>query len=314
MRASLSVKLFGVVLVGALVTGAAAIFGLCASSPWVAWPVASALSLATAAAAFAVSRALLTDACGRMIASAKRLGGGDLNATVTQALPAELTGLGHAFNAMAAELKSTLGFAEGALTCLSESFPFLTLDNDGLISHISPMLATLLDFSGDRAGLIGKTPGEFFYREPGRSTTSLEALKQNKKIERDTTLTTLKGNKRVVKVSANPVHDSDGKLVGSLTIYFDLTQIKEHEQALADHANTIENLVRDSLAISAEVNDASESLAVLITDANSDAKRLLEFAGESATAMEQMNATVMEVARNSTGAASMAKDASHKAT
>ena len=179
---------------------------------------------------------------------------------------------------------------------------------------MSPMLIGLLDFDGTEVDFVGKTPGEVFFQNPNRSTTSLEALRQNVKIVRETKLTTIKGNKRTLKVSASPLHDAADAVIGSLTIYFDLTQLRENEAVMASQASSTASLVRESLAIAAEVNASSEELAVRITDANADAQRLLEQAGESATAMEQMNATVLEVARNSTDAAAMAKGASDTAT
>ncbi|MDO9631354.1 MAG: PAS domain-containing protein, partial [Humidesulfovibrio sp.] len=273
-----------------------------------------ALSLAAGAAVWAASRRLLTEVTSLMTAFARRLGGGDLDAVVGEDLPADMAPLGRTLNAMAAELKKTLGFAEGVLGCLSESYPYLALDATGRISHMSPILISLLDLDGHETDFAGKTPGEVFFHDANRSTTSLEALRQNKKIERETKLTTVKNNKRILRVSANPLRDNDGQVLGSMTIYFDLTQIRAQEEALASHAQTTKQLVQESLGISAEVTMASEELAVRITGANDDAKRLLEYAGESATAMEEMNSTVLEVARNSTEAASMAKGASDKAT
>jgi methyl-accepting chemotaxis protein len=296
------------------VTSAAAIWAFSAASPWIAWPAVAVLSLAVAAAATAVARSLLAKATGRMITFAKRLGAGDLESTIDGDLPVEMASLGQTLNAMAAGLGTRLGFAEGVLYGLSDAYPFLALDGAGRISHISPVLISQLDFNAEEIDLVGKTPGEVFFQDPSRTTAALEALKQGKKIERETALTTIKGNKRIFRVTANPLHGGDGAVIGSLAIYFDMTKIKEHEQSIAATALSTENLVRESLAISVEVNDASEQLATLITDANADAKRLLESAHESATAMEQMNATVLEVAQNSTDAASMAKGASDKAT
>ncbi|PKN07766.1 MAG: methyl-accepting chemotaxis protein [Deltaproteobacteria bacterium HGW-Deltaproteobacteria-8] len=314
MKPSLSARLFCVALAGAVLTAAASLWASHAAWPWLAWVTALALSLATGAAVWAASRGLLTDATARMTAFARRLGGGDLDAVVGEDLPADMAPLGRTLNAMAAELKKTLGFAEGVLGCLSESYPYLALDATGHISHMSPILISLLDLDGNETDFAGKTPGEVFFHDANRSTTSLEALKQNKKIERETKLTTVKNNKRILRVSANPLRDNDGQVLGSMTIYFDLTQIRAQEEALASHAQTTKQLVQESLGISAEVTMASEELAVRITGANDDAKRLLEYAGESATAMEEMNSTVLEVARNSTEAASMAKGASDKAT
>jgi methyl-accepting chemotaxis protein len=314
MKASLSARIFFVVLTGTFWAAAASPWAFSGASPWVAWAGAAAMALAVAAAAMAVSRAHLAKMNGQLTAFAKRLAARDLEATVGEGLPADMAEPGLALDAAAAELKSTLDYAGGVLGCLSESYPYLALDVTGHISHMSPILISLLDLDGKETDFAGQTPGEVFFRDANRSTTSLEALRQNKTIGRETALTTVKGNKRLLRVTASPLHDSRGTVMGSLTIYFDLTQIREHELDLAGRNESTAHLVRESLSISAEVNNASEALATLITDANADAKRLLEYAGESATAMEQMNATVLEVARNSTDAASMAKGSSDKAT
>ncbi|MBG3877852.1 methyl-accepting chemotaxis protein, partial [Desulfovibrio oxamicus] len=109
-------------------------------------------------------------------------------------------------------------------------------------------------------------------------------------------------------VSARPITDTAGRAHGSFVLLRDMTRLRAAQCSLASTSSRIERFAADSLSAAGEVTRAAEDLATLIQEANAGAGSQQERTAETATAMEQMNATVMEVARNASQAADQAAE------
>jgi methyl-accepting chemotaxis protein len=108
-------------------------------------------------------------------------------------------------------------------------------------------------------------------------------------------------------VNTTPFHDMDGKMLGSVSIWTDLTEIRIQQEKIKLQNERIAHAAIQANEISHQLSSAAERLAAQINEANTGSGVQLERAGSTATAMEEMNATIFEVARN---AGSAAKDAS----
>ncbi|MFW6235809.1 MAG: methyl-accepting chemotaxis protein, partial [Desulfovibrionales bacterium] len=248
----------------------------------------------------------------RLIDFSHEIAGGNLKATIQGSFVCELADLKESLVQMVSTIKKNMDYSEGVLHCLSGSFPYLTLDTSGRITKISQVLIDLLDISGSPESIEGKTPGKAFFNDESRSTTSTEVLKTHKKIERQADITTQKGNRRVFVSTALPILDSDKKILGSFTLYFDLTTVRLQEEEIREKNRCITEVAEKTIAIARDVNDSSENLSHKIAKAEEETGVQKDRVTESATAMEEMNATVLEVARNSQQAATHADEASSR--
>lgn len=88
-----------------------------------------------------------------------------------------------------------------------------------------------------------------------------------------------------------PLTDTQGKLSSILLLITDLTEIKETQRIIMD-------TVDQSTEIADRVAAASEQLAAQMQQLSSGAEVQRDRVASTATAMEEMNATVMDVARN----------------
>ena len=109
-----------------------------------------------------------------------------------------------------------------------------------------------------------------------------------------------------IKYIGAPIIDSEGKTVGAFEIVIDQTEVVSmHRKVsrLAEQASSIsETLASASVSLSSQVEQASRGATI-----QSDR------ATETATAMEEMNATVLEVARNASSAAENTEMTTRKA-
>ncbi|GAB7022381.1 methyl-accepting chemotaxis protein [Salidesulfovibrio brasiliensis] len=109
-----------------------------------------------------------------------------------------------------------------------------------------------------------------------------------------------------ISYAARPIKDKSGKIVGAIELVTDLTEIRQAERRMVKIANSAEG-------ISQRLSVASEQLAAQVDQVSKGAGVQRDRVGETATAMEQMNATVLEVARNASSASTSSNDAKAEA-
>jgi methyl-accepting chemotaxis protein len=114
------------------------------------------------------------------------------------------------------------------------------------------------------------------------------------------------GGELEIVYSATPITNRQGAVVGAFEMVTDQTEIKRSQkkmQRLADQAQGIAN----------NLSSAAEELSAQVEESSRGADIQRERATETATAMEQMNSTVMEVARSASNAAKAADATQAKA-
>ncbi|MBZ2172736.1 methyl-accepting chemotaxis protein [Nitratidesulfovibrio sp. SRB-5] len=106
------------------------------------------------------------------------------------------------------------------------------------------------------------------------------------------------GETRYFHSRAATVRKPDGTLVGYMEIRQDITAVKRGELEALERSERIAGVARDADAIATTVADAASQLSDRVGEAARGADRQLQRSSESATAMDEMAATVREVARN----------------
>ncbi|MDR3073804.1 MAG: methyl-accepting chemotaxis protein, partial [Deltaproteobacteria bacterium] len=114
------------------------------------------------------------------------------------------------------------------------------------------------------------------------------------------------GKKMEVAVTAIPLLDAGGAATGFVEIITDLTEIKEKQA-------TMLKVARDASTISDRVAAASEELAAQVEQISRGAEIQRERVESTASAMNQMNSTVLEVARSASQASEQSEGARSKA-
>jgi methyl-accepting chemotaxis protein len=117
-----------------------------------------------------------------------------------------------------------------------------------------------------------------------------------------------KGRPYHLLVDISPIRDLDGKIVGAFTILTETTEIKKSEAEALHQHELITETAREAEAIALELDEASSTLSGKVDEASRGSDIQRDRASETATAMEQMNATVLEVAQNAGSASCNADD------
>ena len=210
-----------------------------------------------------------------------------------------------------------------ALDATDGAAPYLLLDAMGTVSCASPALLALLD-TGATPAALPATPEWLGLRAAPADANGAELLRQireGRAVKGEIALSLACGtapSKDADKgappclihlaLSARPITDAAGRAHGSFVLLRDMTALRAAQCTLASTSSRIERFAATSMSAADEVSRAAEDLAALIQEANAGANSQQERTAETATAMEQMNATVVEVARNAAHAADQAAE------
>jgi methyl-accepting chemotaxis protein len=122
----------------------------------------------------------------------------------------------------------------------------------------------------------------------------------------DETVLHPRGVRMEVSVTASPLHDDNGTVVGFLELLTDLTEIKDKQKAILSVAEQASN-------ISNRVAAASEELSAQVEQVSRGAEMQRTRVESTASAMTEMNSTVLEVARNAGEASGKSEQTRSKA-
>ncbi|MDR2605436.1 MAG: CZB domain-containing protein, partial [Desulfovibrio sp.] len=151
--------------------------------------------------------------------------------------------------------------------------------------------------------------GEYIWNEKGRETISTRALRRNEALTEETDFTTHTGAVRRVLVSSAPFHDKTGAILGTLSIWIDLTELSDKQKAVEASARRISEIALSAQEVADGVSTAAANISVQVEQSGLGAAKQLESVTETAAAMTQMNQAVMEVARSAGQASDAAAEA-----
>ncbi|WP_319763749.1 methyl-accepting chemotaxis protein [Maridesulfovibrio sp.] len=236
---------------------------------------------------------------------------GNFDAELNGKFVCELKDLSENISHMVAEIKHKLGFSEGVLKGLVLPCSIVGPDNNMLWTNSH--LCELIESELSPEDVVGMNPGEFFYRDRTRKTLSQKAIEEERRIQQESDYVTLKGVNKNVMISTTPFYDMDKKMLGSVSIWIDMTEIREQQRRIEENNIMISEAATSATEVSNQVSSFSDALAAQVEQSSRGAEEQSVMASEAATAMDEMNSTVFEVARNASVAAELADASQQKA-
>ncbi|NJB67149.1 methyl-accepting chemotaxis protein [Desulfobaculum xiamenense] len=244
-------------------------------------------------------------------AFANKVAQGDLHSKLTGEFGGELRMLAEDIKKMVAELKNKLGFAQGVLNGIT--LPCSVVSADDKLIFINRQKLDVLGKKGKPKDFEGISSGKFFYNDAGRETLAVRSLKEGKQLTAEVPIKSETGKDYLINSTCTPINDLDGKLIGSLVIWFDLTDIRAQEQRIREQHDRIAKAADKANVVSEQVTSSAEQLAAQIEQSSRGTEVQRQRTTETATAIEEMNATIMEVAKNAGTASDSAKGAKERA-
>jgi methyl-accepting chemotaxis protein len=241
----------------------------------------------------------------------EKIANGDFGATLDGQYQCELSDLAENVSTMTSEIKSKLGFSQGVLEGIT--LPCGVFSPDADVTFINKAMLDLLGVSATPQEILGKKFGELAFDNPRERTVVDDVIDHNSHLAREMSYTRPDGRKFELSVEGTPVHDLDGNPLGVLLLLIDLTEIKEQQKRIAEQAEAISKAAEQATDVSQQVASAAGELSAQIEQSSRGANEQRSKAAETATAMEEMNVTVLEVSNNVSEAARLAQSAQNTA-
>ena len=208
------------------------------------------------------------------------------------------------FSGAFADLTKEFNLVGSAYTQVIDSMqiPIITCDGKGKALFLNSAAQKLV--GGD---LVGVDCDELLKTEKKRAEEPLRrtALTKNSAVMEERVLHP-QGRRMDALVTAMPLHDIKGAPVSSLELLNDITELKAKQ-------NTMLKVAQDASGIADRVAAASEELAAQVEQISRGAEVQRTRVESTASAMTEMNATVLEVARSAGQASEQSEGTRQKA-
>ncbi|MFW6235294.1 MAG: methyl-accepting chemotaxis protein [Desulfovibrionales bacterium] len=202
---------------------------------------------------------------------------------------------------MVSELKTRLSVSEGILKGIP--LPCAVVDRDRKISWFNSQMLQVIGKNGDISKYYGQSPGQFFWNDTSRKTLSEKALMLNRQQTGEIQYTTVRGEKRIIQITSTPFQDTEGKTLGTLSVWFDLTEFLAQKNFIQEQHRLMVQTAGRAEQIAQRLGQAATALSRQVDLSRKGSDLQLCKATETASAMVEMNKTVMEVARNASNTA-----------
>jgi methyl-accepting chemotaxis protein len=246
----------------------------------------------------------------RIGAFAQKIASGDFKTELEGSFTNEFKTLAKNLTVMTDTLKEKLGFAQSVLEGLH--VPSIVIGTDCCVQFVNPELLALFGKEGDAVDYLGQdltacVPG-------GHNTGGLcQDVMANGEVK--TTLLSLeteRGEAVHLQLTGSPLRDLDGKIVGVLGTWFDVTKVTEQGRLITEQNKRLQISAEEAADIAEHLAGAADELSSRGNEINGGAQTQGQRIAEMVTALEEMNATVIEVARNASGAAEVAETAKNE--
>ena len=213
---------------------------------------------------------------------------------------------------MIEKLKETLQFSQSVLS--SMPIPIAVFGSNNKLKYANREMMGLLEITKKMEDCIGETSGTFMYRQENFNTATCKAIASKQTGRLTLEYETHKGNHINVATIAQPLIDAHGDVTDVISVWQDITETVRQNKVIADSHQNMQNIAVELEQVATIASSASEQLSAQIELSENGAQDQADRVATTATALEEMNATVLEIARNagttSDSAASVRSEAS----
>ncbi|MFP5238942.1 MAG: methyl-accepting chemotaxis protein [Acidobacteriota bacterium] len=268
------------------------------------------LVLLVGACVYAIRR-LLVSKVTAIAHGCSRVADGDFSVNFAVTGQDELATLAQSLGRMVADLKNKLGFSGGVLKAIPT--PCVLVGPDHNVLWLNTLICDLLEKDGTPETYIGQRPGVFFWNDENRFTIADQAIEERREFRGKRERVCPSGKVVHANVVTTPFFDMDGEILGSIMFWEDITELHLQQERISQQHETLAHAAQRAGQIANGLASSARLLSEQIEGASAGSGLQRERIQETATAVEEMNASILEVARNSGDASGSADSARQKA-
>ncbi|WP_419784923.1 methyl-accepting chemotaxis protein [Pseudodesulfovibrio sp.] len=223
----------------------------------------------------------------------------------------QLGALGTLVQDLTTRFKERLGFSESFLKGLP--VPICIVDTHSNVTFLNQECLDMLGAPEKPKFFFGKQISRIFYKDDRRSKIADCMETNTRAMNIEGVFIHEDGSDINVFINLFPLTDVEGKVIGGCCLYLDTTELRKREREVRLQNERIGKAASQATHVSEELVSAATQLREVVKQAREGAVFQTDRTGETATAMEEMNATVLEVAHHAQSAAEDADEARAKA-
>jgi methyl-accepting chemotaxis protein len=232
-----------------------------------------------------------------------RISSGDLELTFESTGENEISRLGRNLTRMVTTIKDQLQYNKSVLQGIV--LPLMITDEKETVTFANGQLQSLL--GSGQSSLSGSAATRTLGEEGGKIIH--EVLTSGTLRESKLMLSARDGAKIPVRLVASPLKNATGAVVGTIGVLIDLTREEEDKAKITTQQQNMLHVANQVTEVAIQLSSAAEELSQQMNELAQGLDVSSDQTSQVATAMEEMNATVLEVARNAGTTASSADDA-----
>jgi len=219
----------------------------------------------------------------------------------------EIAALGNNLSTMVRTIKDQLEYNRGILNGVI--IPIFVADRERRFEFANTPLQKIL--GKPEAALLGQPVVASFMREDGRSGCAA-VLGSGQTLSGFTRFARADGQDFPLHYEISPLRNASGTVVGVIGVLIDLTREEEDKDHIKAERAKLLAVAEEVTAVAKDLSDAADELTTRMEELTGGMTNTAGETARVATAMEQMNATVLEVAQNA-GATAEASDLASQA-
>ena len=231
---------------------------------------------------------------------------GNLDAKFTVKGSDEIGSLSRYLGEMVDQIKDQLQYNRSVLEGIS--VPLFVTDSEERLQYINPPLQQILGLPEEEAKDM-KVSKIFECADDDDACDAAHVIAAGIAISGNFKYVRPDGTTFPLHFEASPLEDADGKTVGAICVLIDLTREEQDKKNIEAQRQNLLVVANEVTEVANRLNEASNILSDQMNNLARGVDTTADQTSQVATAMEEMNSTVLEVARN----ASETADASNQA-
>ncbi|QGY39990.1 PAS domain-containing protein [Pseudodesulfovibrio cashew] len=228
-------------------------------------------------------------------ATTEEVSKGNLDARFTVKGQDEIASLAQYLGEMVAQIKDQLQYNKSVLEGIV--VPLFVTDGEERLQYVNPPLREILGMSEQEA--MGRIVSEVFVCGEGDdSCDAAQVISRGTALSGHFHYVRSDGVSFPLHFEASPLLDAEGTAVGAICVLIDLTREEEDRKNIEAQRQNLLVVANEVTDVANRLNEASDILSEQMSALANGVDTSAAQTGQVATAMEEMNATVLEVARN----------------
>ncbi|MFW5837248.1 MAG: PAS domain-containing protein, partial [Desulfovibrionaceae bacterium] len=219
---------------------------------------------------------------------------GDLDANFSVKGEDELANLAKYLGDMVHQIKDQLEYNRSILNGII--VPLMVTNSQEIVDFCNPPLRAIL---GKREGeIVGKKVSDLFEGNGQVKSLAAEVISSGKSTNGMIRHEREDGVEFPLHYEGSPLRDAKNNIVGAITVLIDLTQEERDRENIEKQQKNLIEVADMVTEVAQKLKDSSAAMGQRMSELTNSVDTTAEQTSHVATAMEEMNATVLEVAKN----------------